>query len=235
MDMKTKILVIAPVMAQPSEIELFASSLAFMQPYGHMEFLDPLSFIDMDLPNEAYYLAWQSHLASIINQFDAFMGFSFGGVILQQSFSLFENQPIILFSTPTFADTSLHQKLGEVIHLCEKNQLEQALNKLYAQVYYPNPQPSCDWTTIDPSEAAQRLKTGLTRVLTTDSSHLVKTSNINLLHLIGEHSDLVNAQNVLSPKTGLLLTVPDAGMRVLQNNLAFCRNPILEKLTCYAA
>jgi hypothetical protein len=235
MQMKKKILIIAPVMAQPSEIGLFASSLAFMQPYANMEFLDPLSIIDMDLPNEAYYEAWQSHLASIIPHFDAFIGFSFGGVILQQCFSLFENQPIILFSTPTFSDSALHQKLGMVIRLCEKKQLEQALNTLYAQVYYPNPQPSCDWTTLDPSEAAKRLKTGLTRVLTTDSSYLVKTSNINLLHLMGEHSDLVNAQNVLPPKKGLLLTVPGAGMRVLQDNLAFCRNPILEKLTCYAA
>ncbi len=134
----------------------------------------------------------------------------------------------VLFSTPTFADSSLNQKLGTVINLLKKNQVDQALSALYSDVFYPHQQPSCDWATLDQAEAAKRLIGGLTRVLNTDSSNLVKTTPVNHLHLIGECSNLINIQNVLSPKTGWLLPVPGAGMRVLQDNLSFCKKIIME-------
>ncbi len=234
--MSKTILVIAPVMPQQSEIELFASTLAFLKPDFNMDFLDPLPIIDINLENKAYYLAWQHYLAAVLNQYDAFIGFSFGGVILQQCFPLFENKhiPIILFSTPTRADDALKQKLGKVIELCEKNQVKEALDKLYKEVHYPHQQPilCCDWNNINPADAGVRLITGLKRVLNTDSSHVVKTATVNHLHLIGERSNLVNTQNVTPPQTGRLITVPGAGMRVLQDNLLFCKQVIMDELCC---
>ena len=230
--MKKNMLVIAPVMPQRSEIELFASTLAFLEPYYNIDFLDPLLMIDICLENKAYYSAWQHYLTRVLNQYHAFMGFSFGGVILQQCFPLFEHQPhsIILFSTPTCADAVLKQKLRNVIGLCENNQVEQALDVLYKHVYSPNQQPAGFLDGLNQSEAAERLVTGLKRVLNTDSSHLVETTMVNHLHLIGEYSDLVNAQNVLAPKAGQLISVPSAGMRVLQDNLLFCKQILMDEL-----
>ena len=227
--MKKNSLIIAPAMAAQSEIELFAETLAFMTPYYAMDFVDPLSIVDKNLSNDDYYRAWQHHLAEKLHEYDAFIGFSFGGVILQQCFSVFERQhhPIVLFSTPTFIDESLKQRLGRVVELCEDKQVDLALDTLYKDVYYPNQQPTYNWDNLNHSEAAERLITGLSRVLTTNSSSIVNEAGVNHLHLIGEHSRLVNKHNVIAPQTGRLLTVPGAGMRVLQDNLAFCEQNIL--------
>ena len=232
--MKKNMLVIAPVMPQQSEIELFARTLAFLESDYSMSFLDPLSIIDIKQGNTAYYLAWQHYLASVLHVYDAFIGFSFGGVILQQCFPLFENKhtPLILFSTPTRADDALNQKLGKVIDLCEKNKVEEGLDQLYKEVYYPNPSLCFDWINLNHADAATRLITGLKRVLNTDSSDILKSTTVNHLHLIGEHSNLVNAHNVIAPKTGRLITVPGAGMRVLQDNLLFCKEVMMDVLCC---
>ncbi len=76
----------------------------------------------------------------MIEHYDIFFGFSFGGVILQQCFSLFEQfrKHIILFSTPTFANDALIKKLGEVISLSKEHRLNDALVSLYQHVFYPN-------------------------------------------------------------------------------------------------
>ena len=231
---KKDILVIAPILPQLADMAPIERTLAFLKPYYHLDFLDPLSVVNEALDNDAYYVAWQQQMARYLTQYEAFIGFSFGGVILQQCFPLFANndRPIILCSTPTFADQILHQKLGAVIELLKKSQVEQALSVLYSHVFYPFQQPQHNWGTLDREKAANRLIVGLTRVLSTDSSQVVKTTTVNHLHLIGERSNLINMENVSSPKTGLLLTVPGAGMRVLQDNVSFCKKVIMKKLNC---
>ena len=230
--MKKNILVIAPVMPQSEDIELFAQALGFLTPFYDLDFIDPLSLVDISLDSSAYYSAWQNELATRLKAYDAFIGFSFGGVILQQCFALFENQsrPIILISTPTFSDHALSQKLGKVIALCEQAQMNEALNTLYTHVFYPNPLPM-NACIPNQKEAAHRLILGLKRVLNTDSSCILKTSSVRYLHLIGEQSDLVNVRNVNVENNGLRLIVPNAGMRVLQDNLVFCERAIMDKLS----
>src|SRR5690606_27144516 len=99
--------------------------------------------LSTDISNEAYYQLWQDHLKKWLATYDAFLGFSFGGVILQQCFSLFANRkkPIILFSTPTFADRALQKKLGDVIALCKANRVNDALVSLYKEVFSPHDSP----------------------------------------------------------------------------------------------
>lgn len=232
--MKKNILVIAPDTPVASGIEWFAHTLSFLEPHYNLQVIDPLSTIDITLKNNAYYLAWQQYLAAQLQQYDAFIGFSFGGVILQQCFPVFEHRryPIILFSTPTFADIPLHQKLTQIIALCEKNQVKAALDLLYTTVYYPHQRPLKNWDTLNQTEAASRVINGLQRVLSTDATPLVTTTTVRHLHFIGECSNLVNAQNVLTPNTGTLFTVPKAGMRVLEDNLLFCQPLIMNELGC---
>lgn len=228
---KRTILVLAPIMPQRSELETIAPTLSFLEPTYQLEFVDPLS-ITSAVSNLAYYARWQDRLSHCVNQYDAFIGFSFGGVILQQCFSLFENlnKPLILFSTPSFADVSLSAKLGEVITLCEQAAVEQALISLYRHVFFPNQPPAGVLKTEDCSLAANRLIFGLQRVLTTDSRPVLAEASVQHLHLIGENSHLVNQDNVVAPKTGRLAIVPGASMRVLQDNRAYCQKIILETL-----
>ncbi|QRN04639.1 hypothetical protein GH742_12590 [Legionella sp. MW5194] len=227
---KKRLFILAPVMPQSADITGMAESLSFLSPYYQLDWCDPLAEIDITLPNDTYYHHWQEKLPGLLPHYAGFIGFSFGGVILQQCLPLLLKKKLILFSTPTFADTTLTEKLSRVIHLCQQHQLVAALESLYREVYFPNPLPVTKRDIGDTAQAEHRLITGLTKVLTTDSTKLITTSKANYLHFIGEQSHLVNHRNVLAPPHGQLLIVPGASMRVLQDNLPFCKKIILEKL-----
>lgn len=228
---KKKILVLTPDTPDPSYIESVISPLSFLEDEYSIHPLDSLSIMS-DIPKKTFYKLWEHKLQEHIPHYDAFFGFSFGGVILQQSFSLFANinKPIVLFSTPSFADDSLAKKLSEVISLCKTDQLEKALYTLYQYVYYPNEIPLQSTQTLNQLTAAKRVIYGLTRVLETDSTSTLNTNAINHLHLIGELSHLVNKDNVIKPKTGNLVEVPEAGMRMLRDNPIFCQKALLRAL-----
>lgn len=233
--MKKRILALAPVMPQESDIEGIAATVSFLNNEYQIDFIDPLSIGD-ELSNKAYYQLWKDELSKRLTAYNAFLGFSFGGVILQQCFSLFDSvkKPIVLFSTPTFADEELQKKLGGTIRLCKENRVIEALNYLYCEVFYPNKPPQEALETNNETLAAKRLIAGLQRVLDTDSRTILQESTVEYLHLIGQYSHLVNADNVLSSKFGRLEPVPAAGMRVLQDNQAFCKKMILERLNSEA-
>ncbi|MFI4918869.1 MAG: hypothetical protein ACHP65_04870 [Legionellales bacterium] len=226
-----KILVIAPIMPQPQEIESIKDWLSFLAADYSIDVLDPLTVVSSEGSNEEYYQTWRRKLLGYLSTHDAFFGFSLGGVILQQCLSVFNltNKPIVLFSTPTIADSSLLTNLGDVIRLCQQNQLQNALMRLYEPVLYPN-KPPTTFNVENESLALTRLISGLQRVLETDSTAILNETVVNHLHLIGAHSQLVNINNVMAPKTGRLLLVPDAGMRVLQDNEAFCKKMVLAAL-----
>ncbi len=229
--MKKKILALGPVMPQESEIQAIASTLSFLQEDYQIDFIDPLS-IQEDIANEAYYRLWEIEIEKNLESYDIFFGFSFGGVILQQCFNLFagHNKSIILFSTPTFADKDLGEKLGRVVYFCKGNQVIKALNFLYKDVFYPNKAPQQFTEVANETLVASRLIFGLERVLTSNSTIILSKSTVDHLHLIGECSNLVNRANAIVPTTGRLVIVPGAGMRVLQDNPVFCQKIILDQL-----
>lgn len=229
---KKKIITIGPVSAQSEDMASIASTLSFLDEDYDVDYLDSLSIME-NVPNQTYYELWKQKLTPCVNEYDAFLGFSFGGVIIQQCFPLFAthlHKPIILFSTPTFADTELIKKLGKVIQLCHEKKLEEALNALYQPVFYPNPMPALSINTIDEEQAYARLIFGLSRVLNTDSTTALQENTVEHTHLIGEYSDLVNKSNVAPPNNGHLEVVPKASMRVLQDNPSFCQKVIMEIL-----
>ena len=229
---KKKILVLPPDTPHPSYIESVMSPLSFLEADYILDSIDSLTFME-DIPNDAFYHRWEQELIKYIPHYDAFFGFSFGGVILQQCFSLFTdlNKPIVLFSTPTFADTSLKEKLGAVISLCKENKVDEALHTLYKHVYYPNQILPQSHESCNNIHAAKRVIFGLSRVLETNATPLLKENKVNHLHLIGDLSHLVNKDNVVAPQNGTLISVPEAGMRMLRDNLPFCKKAILETLT----
>ncbi|CAM2917275.1 hypothetical protein [Legionella worsleiensis] len=228
---KKKILVLTPDTPHPSYIDLVVSPLTFLADEYAIHPLDSLSIME-DIPLSSFYSLWAQKLEAYIPNYDAFFGFSFGGVILQQCFSLFAGvkKPIVLFSTPTFADITLKNTLEKVITQCKNNQLDLALNTLYQHVYYPNAIPEYSLHQLDNTVAIDRVIYGLQRVLATDSTAIVSSCTVNHLHLIGAHSHLVNTDNVVPPQTGTLLQVPAAGMRVLRDNPHYCQKVLWEAL-----
>lgn len=230
--LKKKILSIGPVSAQSADNNLIANSLSFLDKHYDIDYLDSLSIME-DVPNTEYYQLWKEKLAPYVTIYDAFFGFSFGGIIIQQCFTLFNqvHKPIILFSTPTFADPELREKLTRVLSLCQEDKLIEALTALYQPVFYPNEMPELSIDMSNKTQACQRLNFGLTRVLNTDSTEILKKNTVQHLHLIGEYSHLVNRANVLKAKNGRLIIVPKASMRMLHDQLPFCQKVILEALT----
>lgn len=230
---KRTILVIGPVSPQASDVESIALTLKFLEKDYRIDYVDSLMITD-PVSNDAYYnKLWQAQFRERMSHYHGFLGFSFGGIILQQCFSIFEsmNKPIVLFSTPAFADTALTYKLGKVISLCKANMIDKALHCLYQDVFLKQETQAQSFAHLDQDVAAKRLIFGLTRVLNTDSTDILTKTQVDHLHLIGENSRLVNRENVITPNTGCLSIVPNAGMRVLQDNPAFCQHLILERLS----
>jgi hypothetical protein len=217
-------------MPEETGMEEIAKSLRFLQKEYLIELLDPLSEPE-NLSLERYYQHWGQKLTTYLPRFDAFWGFSFGGIILQHCFPVFSaaKKPVILCSTPSFIDESLGQKLARVITLCKEGNLSLAMDALYQTVYFPNDAP-VSYSIKDPSRAMARLITGLQYVLDTDSRAILKNTDVDHLHLLGECSNLVNLANVCMPRTGKMLTVPGAGMRMLQDNPSFCEQVVWDYL-----
>lgn len=228
---KKKILVLTPDTPDPSYIESVVTPLDFLNEEYTIHPLDSLSIMD-NVSKDNYYRLWAQELTKHLPHYDAFFGFSFGGVILQQCFPVFAkvSKPIILFSTPTFADKALAKKLGQVISFCERHEVYEGLESLYQYVYHPNPIPLQSHKPLNIELAAKRVIFGLSRVLETDSTSVLLENEVKHMHLIGEKSQLVNKENVIAPRNGTLLRVPNAGMRMLRDNPSFCRKAILEIL-----
>jgi pimeloyl-ACP methyl ester carboxylesterase len=229
--MRKKILVIAPILPQKNDINAISASLSFLENDYHIKIIDPLSFI-LDANDRYYYQHWKNYLESIIDDYDCYFGFSFGGIILQQCFSLFEqfDKTLVLFSTPSFASDLLTKKLSKLITLCKKNNVKSALSLLSLEVYYPNKPPENYDDSILIKEVCSRLTSGFQHVIDTNSKSILEQTAVPYLHLIGEQSSLVTKKDIISSNTAQLVMVPSAGMRVLQDNPNFCQKIILERL-----
>ena len=228
-----KILVLAPVMAWHEQTHDILKMLAFLQISYEIDIIDPLQTLSA-LDNISYYQNWQTLLAPFFNEYKVFIGFSFGAVILQQCFHLLEQyqqkKSVILFSAPAFSDKTLQQRLGAVITLAKTLQFEAAYTQLMQQVLHPYSLEKIENICDNPRHACARLVEGLTRVLTTDSRAILASTSIVHQHFIGEDSYLVNRNHVMSSTRGELIIVPNAGMRVLSDNVEFCQKKMLEVL-----
>jgi len=226
------ILVLGPITAAPQEINRIAASLSFLQKHHILTFWDPLSVVD-EAVNQDFYSIWKKSISEVLNSYTVYVGFSFGGVILQHCFPLLEreNKKVILFSTPSFAGVSLRRKLEKVIHLCESDQVSTALQQLYQNVYLNQIIKEKDFEYLDQQSARKRLVFGLKRILQTDSRSLLAKCDLPYLHLIGADSQLVTEDDVLEDHNVKLVRVPNSGMRVLQDNPEFCHKKIIEYLS----
>lgn len=229
-----KILVIGPHLPRWKEIQHIAESLDFLTPKYQLFFFDPLECLSCVVTEKDFLKYWSHKLAELVTQYDCFFGFSIGGIILQQNFSLFEqqnhNKKIILFSTPSFIDDLLFKRLSAVVKLAKEQSLAIAIDYFNHYVFYPAIPPIQNEPDDNADVPATRFIRGLQFVLAINSRNILQTTKVSYLHLMGEQSKLVNHNNVIQSLNGQLLKVPHAGMRVLQNNLAFCSEPIRQFL-----
>ena len=232
LSMAKRILMISPILPEYSAFEAMVLPLGFLKSEYELCCIDALLPLTENMTVTEYYHYWKTWLVQFAAHYDVLMGFSLGGVVLQQSFELLEvmNKPVILFSTPSFSDPLLLNRLGEVRRLVESQQLHKAVATLNDYVAYPDRCVCKIAFCEDEKQISLRLSKGLSFVSAVDSRQILRTSKNNTLHIVGDKSQLVNHGNVVKSEYGKLEFVPNAGMRVLQNNLGFCQRKILEYL-----
>lgn len=220
-----KILVVGPVLADWAEIHVIEKSLHFIP--HRLSFIDPLDDFSALEKRADFYTRWREKLKSLESNYDAFIGFSLGGVILQENLDLLTGKMVMLFSSPSYIDEMLSTRLKTVIKLAREKSVQDAIIEKNRYVFSPHSAPDHAILLTNEKLAADRLAVGLEYVLGVDSKIKLQQTPTNVLHLIGEQSQLVNSNNVVAPAKGQLVIVPLAGMRVLQNNLPFCTDWIL--------
>lgn len=230
---KKKLLVIGPITPKYSEIVSISDSLNFLRPNYEIKFFDSLENVSNEISSKNFYFDWLNKLKYESSNFDGFLGFSFGGVILQKSFTLFENinKPIILFSTPSFIDHSLNIKLTTIVEKIKSGQLKEAIQHLNNNVFYPNNPPQKAYFPDDSGQESLRMIKGFEFILKTDSRKILSGTTIQYLHFVGDQSLLVNRDNVVQSINGKIDYVPVSGMRVLQDNPHYCIKKISEFLS----
>lgn len=230
---KKRFLAIGPILGQWENIKEIISSLDFLSSFVEIDFLDPLTDINHLTTSDSFYDNWSEKILSNFKKYDGFLGFSFGGVILQKNFNLFKkiNKPLILFSSPSFMDEILGMRINTIIELLKKKELVAAVNKLNEFVLHPNLTKVENFKFNDPEQITFRLLTGFQLIMQSDVRNVVENSQVKYLHLIGEHSLLVNRSNITQNTLCQICSVPHAGMRILQDNLHFCRIEIMRYLS----
>lgn len=228
---KKHILVLGPKVPQASDLSTISSSLAFLETNYDITILDTLSHFKAE-QYERFKSDWQQKLSDSLGQTDVFMGFSIGGVILQHCLDLFKssNKKIILFSPPSIIDERLKEKLYELLRLIESDKTQEAVHKL-SQYVHPNALDDFEKRrTIPWPEIKARLAFGLQFVLNTSLLDSIEQNTASVLQLIGENSQLVKEDNIIQTQHHILKIIPNAGMRVLEDNPEYCHKVIKDWL-----
>lgn len=230
---RKKILAIGPITPCQSDLTGISQTLHFLDDDYDVNFQDSLESVKDDVEREAFFESWRYRIKKSASEYDGFIGFSFGGVILQQCFMLpeLQNKPIVLFSVPSFIDAPLKHQLDEILHLIEIQQLQASISLLNKSVFYPYEVPSKAFPHALSDEVTLRMFKGFSFILDTDSRDMLNSTQLDYLHFVGDQSRLVNRGNISLTSTGEVHFVPESGMRVLQDNPSFCISEILRFLS----
>lgn len=231
-DMK-KIIILGPVLPSWSEIEVIAKSLSFLKNDYDLLFLDPLTDALENPAQVNNYSLWKDRIKSYMNECVAFIGFSFGGVILRQCFDLFDEikKKFILISVPEKIDQALLEKLNKIVVYAEQKNAELAMQEYTQSVFFSSKSVLRNVDLKENLMICRRLSVGLKAVLDISNSGPLISRNIKYLSLFGEMSNLVNVNHIEPSAGGRCVVVPNAGMRVLQDNPIFCQSIIMEELS----
>lgn len=226
-----KILIVAPILFDWKEVSIIQNSIKSLNDIYQIDYCDPLSICDLEYGKDfadRFFKLWQSKLSVIGNNYDAIIGFSFGGVILCQCLHLLVNKKIILISTPTLPSKHLKFKLLAISNLLKVGKLFDALKLHNGYVFAPfsNPIIKIDHDNKNNIAGVTRLILGYDLLLHANLIECLTSSPVDTINLIGDLSELVTNHDVFFNYRHHIVIVPNSGMRVLQNNSDFCFNII---------
>ncbi|QIV96477.1 hypothetical protein EDC55_11934 [Allofrancisella inopinata] len=223
-----KVAVLGPILAR------WKDHVYLMKPFDKLsnqklkfKAIDPLIFCygcDSLKQAKNNFLGW---LKLNKNEYDIFMGFALGGTLIQTVFDegILDDKKVILFSSPSIADERLKSKISKILDYLDKADLTSALiakEKIAANLddYVINYKLS----KMEKIEAIERMQLGFNLILQANLSVLEKVPK-NTKVYIGEKSQLATPNNVKLP-TDKQVIVPNASMRLFQDNLDFMLNEL---------
>lgn len=212
------ILALSPILPLATDLEDYTATLSFLEKRHRISWHDPLSLMN-NSTIDVFQNNWQVYFENHKSIFDGFIGFSMGAILLQTLLKQLQNNPykILLIAPPSHLDKSLTNKLQSVLSLLQQNHTIQALEKLY-QYVNPLQEQSFNYTAEELVTINSRVSFGLSYVLHYASKPLLSTKTTPYHQLVGKNSQLVTEHNLIKNSNIHTYVIPDAGMRLLQDN-----------------
>ncbi len=186
----------------------------FKQHYPSVQFdyIDIISFSKGCTQIECSVKMFKEWLLSQAGNYDFFIGFAYGGVVLQYSMDLLGDKKVILISSPEYMNEELDEKLTLLKKMLIKNLTYEAIDLLDSFIY--TDQLSCKYKfNIPLKEVNLRLQNGFQMILTMEQFN---NDSDNVMKLVGQNSKLVNINSIFAQNN--VVEIPDAGMRIIEEN-----------------
>lgn len=216
---------ISPIQGDWPKLEDICKSLDFLSEYYQINYIDSLQWLGQAKTINSYVQLFKTDIQDLIKQADLVLGFSFGGSLLQYLLPNLSNTKakIILLSSPTVIDQELNQKISRIRELLLADKINEAVNYLNSFIFkdYKNSNKN-----ILNQQAINRLLEGFRLILEVDARSSIESSVKPHLHLCGDESLLVNINHIKINKTSSIISIPNAKMRVLQDNPQYCETII---------
>lgn len=228
-----KALVFLPILADAAHSKAIINSCQFLEKNYALRVIDPLFFVKEDTNLDNFIENWCQVITNMdYKEYSLMIGFSLGGILLLYLLNKLKFRvKTILFSAPSYCDTSLKNKLEKIKSMLVCGDFNEAILIKSYYVNYPNKTMDIlDTNNLDIKHTTMKVKKGLEFVLSSDLRDIVKNFDLPYIHFYGEKSLLVSHKNVTRGIHANILEVPGAGMRTLQDNDKFVIDHINEYL-----
>ncbi|EJF2532036.1 hypothetical protein M8D79_001376 [Salmonella enterica] len=223
---KREAVILAPVMPVWDEGQFCAPLVMLLVAKGyHVTVIDTLTLIQDASPERAVEALCQALNARFQSPY-LLVGFAMAGTLVQLlAPHLHGLSGVMSVSAPGFADEQLNRRLGELVSLLEKGEVEHAVDVLH-QFVVPEGQAAQEgrFTLLDAAKASaiQRMLTGFALLLNMDARAAIARYNGKYLAIVGDKSQLASWENQThsTQPTHLYRRIPKAGMRPWNDNPA---------------
>ncbi|WP_248747699.1 alpha/beta fold hydrolase [Pseudomonas sp. MWU12-2037] len=234
------VVVLSPVMPAWDEGQFFAPLTRALVAKGYRVLIfDTLSLLSDDADEDlAHFTRRWAAVLEPLGPIALLAGSALGGALVQGLLATAvgeQTAKALLISSPTRADTILDRRLGAMAELAGAGDVDKAL-LLLEQWVLPARRPPIARPPVqgspDDKQAGRRLDRGFRLLSKLNLESQVSAWPGRLLSLFGEDSQLVRAANVSFSPTArhLAVSVPGAGMRPLQDDLARVENSVRSHL-----
>lgn len=217
---KREAVILAPVMPVWDEGQFCAPLVMLLVAKGyHVTVIDTLTLIQDASPERVVEALCQALNARFQSPY-LLVGFAMAGTLVQLlAPHLHGLSGVMSVSAPGFADEQLNRRLGELVSLLEKGEVEHAVDVLHQFVV-----PEGQVTLPDAAKASaiQRMLTGFALLLNMDARAAIARYNGKYLAIVGDKSQLASWENQThsTQPTHLYRRIPKAGMRPWNDNPA---------------